>query len=152
MDDNIWIARKISRTMKLECVEKMEHKWKKNPKNRHKKRVTFNCRPTRPFWQIWTLTAFPFKFCEQSLLIVAFLICLIDRYRVARWYIFKPKIPNWANLEGPCNGRCWYILWPFSLLYGYFVYAVVIMVYFVVIWSIFPRFGMFYREKSGNPG
>jgi hypothetical protein len=24
--------------------------------------------------------------------------------------------------------------------------------YFVVIWSIFPRFGMLYQEKSGNPG
>jgi hypothetical protein len=35
--------------------------------------------------------------------------------RVARWYIFKPKIPNWVNLIGHCNGRCWYILWPFGL-------------------------------------
>jgi hypothetical protein len=23
--------------------------------------------------------------------------------------------------------------------------------YFMVIWCIFPRFGMFFREKSGNP-
>jgi hypothetical protein len=26
------------------------------------------------------------------------------------------------------------------------------MVNFVVIWYIFSRFGMFYQEKSGNPG
>jgi hypothetical protein len=25
------------------------------------------------------------------------------------------------------------------------------LVYFVVIWYIFPRFGILYREKSGNP-
>jgi hypothetical protein len=25
------------------------------------------------------------------------------------------------------------------------------LVYFVVIWYIFPRFGIFYQEKSGNP-
>jgi hypothetical protein len=26
------------------------------------------------------------------------------------------------------------------------------LVYFVVIWYIFPRFGILYQEKSGNPG
>jgi hypothetical protein len=31
----------------------------------------------------------------------------------------------------------WYILWPFG--------------YFVVIWYIFPRFGILCQEKSGNP-
>jgi hypothetical protein len=31
----------------------------------------------------------------------------------------------------------WYILWSFGNL--------------VVIWLIFPRFGIFYPEKSGNP-
>jgi hypothetical protein len=28
------------------------------------------------------------------------------RSRVARWYIFKPKIPIWVNFEVSCNGRC----------------------------------------------
>jgi hypothetical protein len=32
--------------------------------------------------------------------------------RVARWYIFKPKIPIWVNFVGSCNGRRLYILWP----------------------------------------
>jgi hypothetical protein len=26
------------------------------------------------------------------------------------------------------------------------------LVYFVVIWHTFPRFGMLHQEKSGNPG
>jgi hypothetical protein len=25
---------------------------------------------------------------------------------VARWNIFKPKIPIWVNFGGSCNGRC----------------------------------------------
>jgi hypothetical protein len=38
--------------------------------------------------------------------------------RVARWFVFKPKIPIWVNFEGPLNGKCWYILWPFVIIYG----------------------------------
>jgi hypothetical protein len=30
--------------------------------------------------------------------------------RVARWFIFKPKIQIWANFGGSCNGKSWYIL------------------------------------------
>jgi hypothetical protein len=26
--------------------------------------------------------------------------------RVARWYIFKPKVQIWVNFGGSCNGRC----------------------------------------------
>jgi hypothetical protein len=33
---------------------------------------------------------------------------------------------------------------PNGILYGH-------LVHFVVIWYIFSRFGMLYREKSGNP-
>jgi hypothetical protein len=58
---------------------------------------------------------------------------------------FKPKIPIWVNLGGSCNGRCWYVICPFGLFYGY-------LVYFGVIWLIIFRFGMLYQEKSGNPG
>jgi hypothetical protein len=28
----------------------------------------------------------------------------------------------WVILGGSCNGRCWYILWPFGLFYGHLVY------------------------------
>jgi hypothetical protein len=30
--------------------------------------------------------------------------------RVARWFVFKPKILLWVNFGGPLNGKCWYIL------------------------------------------
>jgi hypothetical protein len=56
---------------------------------------------------------------------------------VARWYIFKPQIPIWANFGVSCNGRCWHILWTFGLFYWHMVY--------------FSRFGMLCQEKSGNP-
>jgi hypothetical protein len=36
-----------------------------------------------------------------------------------------------------------YILWPFGIYYGHFVY-------FVVVWYIFSRFGRLYEEKSGS--
>jgi hypothetical protein len=36
-------------------------------------------------------------------------------------------------------------LQPLEIFYGH-------LVYFVVIWYIFPRFGILYQEKSGNPG
>jgi hypothetical protein len=26
---------------------------------------------------------------------------------VARWFIFKPKIPIWENVGGPGNGKFW---------------------------------------------
>jgi hypothetical protein len=61
-----------------------------------------------------------------------------------------------VNFGGPCN-ECfmdiwstlhttnWYILWPFGIyLYGH-------LVHFVVIWYIFPHFGMLCQHKSGNP-
>jgi hypothetical protein len=37
------------------------------------------------------------------------------------------------------------ILRPFGIFCGHFGY-------FMVIWYIFPRFGMLYKEKSGNSG
>jgi hypothetical protein len=58
-------------------------------------------------------------------------------YRVDRWYIFKPKIPIWVNFGGSWNGICWYILWPFSIFYGRFVYFVTIR---YIRWS----FGIFF--------
>jgi hypothetical protein len=30
--------------------------------------------------------------------------------RVARWFIFKPKIPVWVHFGGPWVGKCCYIL------------------------------------------
>jgi hypothetical protein len=66
--------------------------------------------------------------------------------RVARWHILNQKSQFWANFGGSCNGRCWYIWWPNGPIYGHLVYFVAILeylmviyvVYFVVIWYIFP--------------
>jgi hypothetical protein len=30
--------------------------------------------------------------------------------RVARWFVFKPKIPIRVKFGGSCNGKSWYIL------------------------------------------
>jgi hypothetical protein len=49
------------------------------------------------------------------------------------------KIPIWANLGGSCNGRGWYILWPFGIFYGTLVY-----------YDPFIYLGMLYQDKSGN--
>jgi hypothetical protein len=49
-----------------------------------------------------------------------------------------PQILIWVNFGG--NGRCRYIrfiLWSFGIFCGHLVY--------------FPRLGMLYQEKSGNP-
>jgi hypothetical protein len=48
----------------------------------------------------------------------------VDGIRVARWFVFKPKIQIWVNFGRSCNGRCWYILWtlgPFYCLLLYFL-------------------------------
>jgi hypothetical protein len=74
-----------------------------------------------------------------------------DKFRAARWYILDPKISIWVNLEGPFIRRCWFILWTFGVgIYGHLIFLGRLE-YFVVIWYIFPRFGMLYREKPGNP-
>jgi hypothetical protein len=49
--------------------------------------------------------------------------------RVARWFLFEPKIPLWVNFGGSCNGRCWYIN-------GH-------LVNFMAIWHILWPFGIF---------
>jgi hypothetical protein len=64
--------------------------------------------------------------------------------RVARLFIFKPKLPIWVNLGGSCNGKSWYILLLLNVFWWH-------LVYFVVIWYIFLRFGILYQDKSGNP-
>jgi hypothetical protein len=65
--------------------------------------------------------------------------------RVARWFVFKPKIQIWVNFGGSYNGKFWYILLPFGLFYCYWKY-------FMDIWYIFRRLGILHQEKSGNPG
>jgi hypothetical protein len=57
-----------------------------------------------------------------------------DKYwRVLQWKMLKYF---WA---------IWSIFWLFGIFCGH-------LLYYVVIWYIFRRFGMLYQEKSGNPG
>jgi hypothetical protein len=61
----------------------------------------------------------------------------LEMTSVARWFIFKPKIPILVNIGGSCNGRYRYILWSF----GRFCHN---LVYFVAIWFILWSFGIFF--------
>jgi hypothetical protein len=38
--------------------------------------------------------------------------------RVARWFVFKPKIQILVNFGGSWIGRWWYILWTLGSYYG----------------------------------
>jgi hypothetical protein len=71
--------------------------------------------------------------------------------RVARWYIFKSKIKIWVDFGGSCNGSCLYIIWPFGLLWQFYIFCGH-LVHYIVLWYIFPRFGVLHQDKSGNPG
>jgi hypothetical protein len=72
--------------------------------------------------------------------------------RVARWFF---------QTQNPYLGKCWRALkWKIQVYfaYGHLEYFTVIWLiiwlfgYVVVIWYIFPRFGILHQEKSGNPG
>jgi hypothetical protein len=71
-----------------------------------------------------------------------------QEYRVARWFIFKPKIQLWVNFERLWNrkGRyflvIWKISWPFDVFWP--------IDNLVAIWYTIPRFGILCQEKSGN--
>jgi hypothetical protein len=74
------------------------------------------------------------------------------RSRVARWFLFKPKIPF--------LGKFWRVLYWKMLVYLMAIWYILLsigkfngrLLHFVVIWYIFSRFGILYQEKSGNPG
>jgi hypothetical protein len=52
----------------------------------------------------------------------------------------------WRAFEWQILVTIWNILWPFCIIYGRLVYAV------VVICCIFPNWVSLDQEKSGNPG
>jgi hypothetical protein len=60
-------------------------------------------------------------------------------HSVARWYVFRPKIPVWVNLGRSCNRRCWYCLWPICLFYGHLVYILWSFGIFFPFWFVLPR-------------
>jgi hypothetical protein len=71
--------------------------------------------------------------------------------RVARWFVFKQKLPIWANFGGALDWKMliYFIYvcntsWTFGKFYDH-------LEHLVLIWYIFSGFGITYQEKSGNP-
>jgi hypothetical protein len=73
-----------------------------------------------------TLKVFPPHFFQS----------MVNQIRVARRFVFKPKIQIWVNFGSTCNGRFWYILWPFGTFSDH-------VVYFIALWYILWSFGIF---------
>jgi hypothetical protein len=67
----------------------------------------------------------------------------LPRSRVARWFVFKPKIQIWVNFGRSCNGRCCFILWTLGPFYCLLLYFMdiwrSILVYFSPSWYFVPR-------------
>jgi hypothetical protein len=63
--------------------------------------------------------------------------------RVARWFLFRPKIPIWVYFAGSWNRKCCYIFWSFGIFYDHWVY-IMAFTYFIVIF--FPA--LVYRTKK----
>jgi hypothetical protein len=61
---------------------------------------------------------------------------VISEIRVARWFVFKPKISIWVNFGRSCNGKSWYILRPLGVFYRYWKYL-------MAIWYILSSIGIF---------
>jgi hypothetical protein len=58
--------------------------------------------------------------------------------RVARWFVFKPKIQSWEKFSRPQIGKCWYILWPYGIFDGYLGYFVNIRYMLCSVGTFFP--------------
>jgi hypothetical protein len=75
-------------------------------------------------------------FCaEQGCQMVSFQTQNTNLGKISRAFYWKKVGIFFGHFE--FNTAIWYILWPFGSL--------------VAIWYIFPKFGIFRREKSGNP-
>jgi hypothetical protein len=67
------------------------------------------------------------------------------RNRVARWFVFKPKIPIWENSGDPYMGE------NVAIFYGHLENLTDIwnslhdLVYLVFIWYIFASFGIMHQ-------
>jgi hypothetical protein len=90
------------------------------------------------------------KIGEDKMLVFPFFL-LENGQRVARWFVFKPKIPIRVNFGGASIGKCFYVLWPFGIFYGDWGYFMTIWYILYSFCAFFPVFGIMYQEKSGNP-
>jgi hypothetical protein len=74
------------------------------------------------------------------------------RSGVARWFIFKPKIPIWVNFWRDLvwkKIKFFIDICTILLTFGIFYDPLVL---FVFIWYIFSGLGIMDQEKSGKPG
>jgi hypothetical protein len=69
------------------------------------------------------------------------------RIRVARWYIFKPKIPIWVNFGGSSMDDVGILyVRQFDLFYDILVYCGH-LVYFMIVWYIYPILGSLCKRR-----
>jgi hypothetical protein len=81
---------------------------------------------SRSIARTWTLVFF----CYSRFL-------LVTETRVARRFIFKPKIPICVKFGGRWNGKFYYIVWPFGIFFGH-------LVYFMAVWYSLRSLGIFF--------
>jgi hypothetical protein len=74
---------------------------------------------------------------------------VLNSTRVARWFVFIPKMPIWVYFLMPRVKSFWlFYIWPFGI-------SKAILVYFIAIWYFYCHFGLLvpflmFQEKSGN--
>jgi hypothetical protein len=73
----------------------------------------------------------------------------LDSRAARRQVHFQTKNRNLGIFWKALPWKMFVFSWPFCLFYCKMVIGN--LVHFVVIWYIFPRFGMLHRERSGNP-
>jgi hypothetical protein len=67
------------------------------------------------------LQTLPLGRAEVDLTLDKFESCFRKKIRVARWFVFKPKIPIWVKFRGPWRGKCCHILRPFGIFFCHLV-------------------------------
>jgi hypothetical protein len=68
-------------------------------------------------------------------------------FRVARWFVYKPKIPIRVNFGGPLNGKCCNISRPFGIFYGHLVLSIAV---WYSLWSFVTFFPIWYFWTKEN--
>jgi hypothetical protein len=67
----------------------------------------------------------------------------IAKTRVARWFVFKPKIQIWVNFGGPWIGQCLHILLPLVKFFGGILWTFgpfcIYLVHYFRFWYHGPR-------------
>jgi hypothetical protein len=77
-----------------------------------------------------------------------------EQARVARGYIFIPKLPIWESFGEPWNGKCWYILWPIGIFYGPLKHCTALcnVLWLFGIFSLWKKVARKFWQHSGRHG